>query len=183
VDDRSFDNLVRDLGAVTQTRRSLVLAAVASALSLTATHSGAARRRQVQRNKASGTGGGKKSKPGKGEHRKKQEKGPRGGCENQNACPRDPFTGQPGILCADGLCSCGGHCCGKGFACFVENTTPEREVCCFVDGNQSPLPEKVELVACPGEMFDAETCCDLELCLPNGICSALTLGRYRRNPR
>lgn len=181
VDDRSFDNLVRELAISVKSRRTVALATVGLALSLGAPLAQdveAARRRRGQRKKTGKAGSGKKGSPGKGPHG-----GHQGDCGQPDTCTRDPETGQPGFLCPDGLCSCGGSCCEKGYACFVERSTPGREVCCYVDGDQTPLPEGAELVSCPGELFDPEICCERAHCQPDGSCSGLLFGRYRRNPR
>ncbi|MFN8676715.1 MAG: hypothetical protein U0Z70_10110 [Thermomicrobiales bacterium] len=187
VDERSFDNLVRDLAASAQTRRALTMAAVGLALSFTAPlarDADAARRRQARRkkNRKSGQnkqgGSGKGSAGGKGQHR-----GDQGDCGQPGACTPDPQTGDAGFSCPDGQCSCGGACCEKGYACFLENTTPGREVCCFIDGDNSPLPEDAKLVSCPGELFSSQICCEREHCQEDGSCSGFTLTRYRRNPR
>ncbi len=175
MDERSFDNLVRELAASVQSRRTLALSAVGLGLSLISPPVGeadAGPRRQ-----------GKRQKNGKPDKGKKPHGGHKGDCEQPSNCPRDPETGRPGKLCADGLCSCGGTCCKKGYACFVENTMPGREVCCYIDSNQVPPPGDVKLLSCPGELFSPETCCEREHCQPDGTCSGLTLGRYRRNPR
>jgi len=174
VDDRSFDNLVRDLAASVQSRRTVALTAVGLGLSLISSLAGAdaAPRRQGKRRK--------NGKPGKG---KKPNGSHPGDCDTPETCPRDPETGKPGFLCPDGLCSCGGTCCEKGYACFVEKTTPGREVCCYIDSNQIPPPGDAKLISCPGERFDPESCCERDLCLSDGTCAGLTLGRYRRNPR
>jgi hypothetical protein len=92
-------------------------------------------------------------------------------------------TGNPGSVCADGRCSCGGICCDKGYACFVERSTPGREVCCYEDSNQVPPSEKEDLIVCPGERSDPDVCCESNLCNEDGTCSYLLFGRYRRNPR
>lgn len=187
MDERSFDNLVRDLAASAQTRRALTMAAVGLALSFTAPlarDADAARRRQARRkkNRKSGQnqqgGSGKGSAGGKGQHR-----GDQGDCGQPGACTPDPQTGDRGFLCPDGRCSCGGSCCIKGFACFVERSTPGREVCCNEDTNQIPPAEKDDLIVCPGEMSDPDVCCERNLCNKDGTCSYLLFGRYRRNPR
>lgn len=185
MDDRSFDNMVRDFAAATWTRRSLALVVSGVALSLASLDSEteAAQRHQGGRRKSRKPNKGKRGSSGKGRGGSKPQYGRPGDCERPESCSADPATGNPGYVCSDGLCSCGGICCSKGYACFVEPTTPGREVCCFIDGDNSPLPEDEKLVACPGELFDPNTCCERQLCLPDGSCSALTLGRYRRNPR
>lgn len=182
MDDRSFDNLVRDLSASILSRRSLALALAGLTLSLLeplAPDSEAARPRQGRRRKTRKSGDARQGASG-GKGGKKPSGGHQGDCDD---CPRDPYTGQVGYLCSDGQCSCGGTCCEKGYACFVETGTPDREVCCFIDGNNSDLPDDAKLVSCPGPLFSPETCCDLNLCNADGTCSGLTLGRYRRNPR
>jgi hypothetical protein len=187
VDDRSFDNLVRELAASVQSRRALSVAAVGLGLSLIpplASDTEAARRRQGKRKKGGKSGKGKRGSSGKGAGGgKKPHDGHGADCGQLDTCPRDPETGKPGFVCPDGQCSCGGQCCDKGYACFVENSTPGREVCCYIDGDQSPLPEDAKLVSCPGDLFDPQLCCELEHCQPNGTCSNLMIGRYRRNPR
>jgi hypothetical protein len=187
VDEGAFDNLVRGLAASVQSRRSLAMAAVGLGLSILAPFAGeteAARRRQDGRKKRRKSGKGNRGASGKGSGGgKKPHGGHEGDCGSSETCPVDPQTGKPGTLCRDGQCTCGGNCCEKGFACFVEKTTPGKEVCCYIDEDQSSLPEKVQLVACPGEFFDPNVCCDRNLCQVDGTCSGLTLGRYRRNPR
>jgi hypothetical protein len=181
VDERSFDNLVRDLAASVQSRRTLALAAVGLALSLAAPlapDTDAARRRQARRKKNRKSGRGEQGGSGKG-----QQGGDQGDCGQPDECPRDPATGDPGSVCADGRCSCGGTCCDKGYACFVERSTPGREVCCYEDSNQVPPPEKENLIVCPGERSDPDVCCESNLCNDDGTCSYLLFGRYRRNPR
>lgn len=181
MDEHSFDKLVRDLAATAQSRRALTLATVGLMVSLAAPFAGetdAARRRQGTRNKNRKSGKGKRGSSGHGKHG-----GSQNDCGQPEACPVDPATRDPGFPCPDGQCSCGGTCCEKGYACFVEKTTPGREVCCFIDGDNSPLPEDAKLVSCPGELFDAQVCCEREHCHEDGSCSGFTLGRYRRNPR
>ncbi len=187
VDEGSFDNLVRGLAASVQSRRTLATAVVGLGLSLLAPRPGetdAARRRQARRRKRRKSGKGNKGASGKGPGGgNKPHGGHKGDCENPEACPVDPQSGKPGFICPDGSCSCGGTCCEKGYACFIEDTTPALEGCCFIDGDQSPLPDDAKLVSCPGSLFSDQTCCDRNLCHDDGTCSALTVGRYRRNPR
>lgn len=186
MDDRSFDILARNLATSVRSRRSLALTAAGLALSLAAplaseTH--AARRRGARRKQTGKAGNGKQGSSNKGSIGEKPVDDRGDGCDRPSDCPRDPETGRPGFLCSDGLCSCGGLCCEKGYACFVENSSPGREVCCYIDGDQTPLPEDAKLVACPGEFFDPNICCERDHCKDDGTCSHLTLGRYRRNPR
>lgn len=184
MDDRSFDNLVRDLAA---SRRSFALATVGLALSLASRlpdDTEAARRRQGGRRKTRKPGHGKQGASGKGPAAgQKPHDGRDGDCEGPDSCPRDPESGRPGFRCPDGLCSCGGTCCAKGFACFVEESFPGREICCFVDGDQSPPPTDANYVVCPGDKRDPNVCCESDHCQVDGTCPTLTLGRYRRNPR
>jgi hypothetical protein len=186
VDERSFDNLVRDLAASAQSRRAVALAATGLVLSLVAPLAAEtdAARRQARRKKNRNSGKGKKGGSGKGSaggHG--QDGGQQGDCRNADDCPRDPATGDPGSLCPNGECSCGGTCCNKGYACFIEDTTPGKEVCCYIDSDQVPPPEKEDLFVCPGERSIPDVCCERDLCNEDGTCSYLTLGRYRRNPR
>lgn len=187
MDERSFDNLVRVLAGSAPSRRALAVAGVGLALSIFAPFTGeteAARRRQARRKKNRQAGNGKKGGSGKGSGGGKgQNGGHQGDCGQPTECPRDPATGNPGFLCPNGLCSCGGACCEKGYACFVEDSTPGLEVCCFEDGNQTPIPEKETLVVCQGELSDPNLCCERTHCKEDGTCSYLLLGRYRRNPR
>ena len=186
MDERSFDNLVRDLAASAQSRRALGLAAFGLALSLAAPlapDTDAARRRQARREKRRKSGKGNQGGSGKGNS---NGKGPQNGhqddCGEPNTCTRDPKTGESGYTCPDGRCSCGGSCCEKGYACFVERSTPGREVCCFEGANQVPS-EKEDLIVCPGVNSDPNVCCESSLCNDDGTCSYLLFGRYRRNPR
>ena len=187
MDESSFDNVVRQFAVKVRSRRALATAALGFGLSLLEPLSGtadAARRRQAGRKKRRKPGKGNRGGAGKGSGSgKTQHGGHGGGCETPEACPIDPQTGKPGFPCPDGSCSCGGACCEKGYACFVENSTPAVEVCCFIDGDQSPLPDDAKLVSCPGPLFSDQTCCERQLCHEDGSCSSILLGRYRRNPR
>lgn len=181
MDERSFDNLVRELVASAQSRRALALATVGLAFSLAAPlaqDTDAARRRQARRKKKRNAGKGKQGGSGKG-----QQSGHQGDCGQSGSCTADPQTGDPGFTCPDGSCSCGGTCCDKGFACFVERSTPGREVCCNEDTDQIPPTAKDDLVVCPGEKSDANLCCEWNHCFEDGTCPNLLFGRYRRNPR
>jgi hypothetical protein len=192
VDESSFDNLVRELAASVQSRRALAAAIAGLGLSILSPLAGdseAAPRRQTMRKRRRTRRDLRKSRRADRRSSSKGKGGKKGngGRDDDNVipegCPVDPQTREPGFLCPDGSCSCGGTCCEKGYACFVEVTTPALEVCCFIDGNNSPLPEDAKLVSCPGPLFSDQTCCDSDLCLPDGTCAGLTLGRYRRNPR
>lgn len=187
MDEGSFDNLVRQIAASVHSRRALAAAAVGAGLSILSPFAGdteAARRRQAWRSKRRKSGNGKRGGSGKGAGGgKKPHGGNTGDCETPEACPIDPQTREPGFVCPDGSCSCGGVCCEKGYACFIEDTTPALEVCCFIDGDNSELPDEAKLVSCPGPLFSDQTCCDRDLCNEDGTCSGLTVGRYRRNPR
>ncbi len=185
MDERLFDNLVRNLAASAQSRRALVLASVGVALSLAAPiaeDTDAARRRQARRKKNRKAGKGKQGGPGKGQSGGKGPQGAhQGGCRLSDECPRDPKTGNPGCVCPDGLCSCGGTCCNKGYACFTGGE-PKQEVCCFDDAGAVEIPQCVDFAVCPGAEEPRDTCCKSSECV-NGVCKTFTPGRYRRNPR
>ena len=179
MDERSFDNLVRDLAASAHSRRAVALATVGLALSLAATLTGetdAARRRRAKREKNRKSGKGKKGGSGKGRHG-----GDQGVCGTPNSCPSDPQTDHPGFTCPDGQCSCGGACCEKGYACFTGGE-PIQEVCCFDDAGAVEIPEGVKFAVCPGAAEPRDTCCKSNEC-DNGECRTFIPGRYRRNPR
>jgi hypothetical protein len=178
VDERSFDNLAQDLAASAQSRRAVALATVGLVLSLAAPNAGeteAARRRQARRNKRRKSGRGKQGSSGKGQG------GHQGDCGQSDECPPDPKTGERGFACPDGLCSCGGGCCAKGYACFV-GSDPTEEVCCFDDEGAAEIPDGVEFAVCPGAAEPRDTCCKSSEC-KEGECHSFTPGRYRRNPR
>mgnify|MGYP006953702894 CR=1 FL=1 len=175
MDDGSFDNLVRQFAASVQSRRTLALATVGLALSVAAPlvdDTEAAARQRGKRGKSRRGGKGKQGGPGKGHQ---------GDCGQPKTCPRDPETGNPGYLCPDGLCSCGGACCEKGYACF-SGGEPKQDVCCFDDAGAVEIPEGVEFAVCPGAEEPRDTCCKSNEC-ENGACRSFITGRYRRNPR
>ena len=184
MDERSFDNLVRNLAPATLSRRALALAAVGLAVSLVEPAvpvTDAARRRKHGRKKSGKAGNGRQAGSGKGSGGKKPQGGHPNDCDHAAVCPRDPKTGIEGFRCPDGLCSCGGACCNKGYACFV-GTEPADEQCCFDDAGASEIPEDAEFAVCPGAAAPRDTCCKSTEC-DNGECKSFTPGRYRRNPR
>lgn len=179
MDERAFDNLVRELAASAQSRRTLALTGAGLMLSMVAplaSDTDAARRRQARRKKNRKSGKGKQGGSGKGQHG-----GHQGDCGQPDACPRDPATGIPGTVCADGFCSCAGSCCQKGYACFV-TVDQSEEVCCFDDAGAVEIPDGVPFAVCPGATEPRDTCCKANEC-KDGECRSFTPGRYRRNPR
>lgn len=178
MDERSFDNLVRDLAASAQSRRALALATVGLALSHAAPMTGetdAARRRQAKRKKNRNKKKDAKKTGGHGGNTSD-------GCEKPGSCPADEFSGKEGFACADNRCSCGGNCCAKGYSCFLDIDL-KQEICCFDDQGVAAIPQGADYAVC---IDDREVCCDIKAC-NEGTCTppehGISPSRYRRNPR
>lgn len=180
--DRSFDKLVRDFGVSVLSRRSLGLAIPGVALSLLKPQTPdteAARRRRSHRGKRKNDSG-RKNRNSK-DHGQGSGKGSND-CQKPETCPSDVFSLQAGRVCEDNRCSCGGVCCDKGFACFID-TDMKTELCCFDDPGVPPFPEDTKYAVC---IPDRSVCCTVEDCKA-GTCEppdeTISPSRYRRNPR
>ena len=177
MDDRSFDNMVRELAAPAWSRRSLGLAIAGLALSLPmrGSESEAARRHQ---------GGRGRRKHGRGDKNRntgnRDKKSGKDGSKSPKpeSCPADVFSLEAGRLCDDNNCSCGGICCDKGFACYIDNDL-KIEFCCFDGADRFDLPSDAKYSACVAD--PSVCCCDVESCKP--VEHTISPSRYRRNPR
>jgi hypothetical protein len=144
MDRERFDQLTRFFGS-TRSRRGAVAAFLSIAVSPTA--------RDAMANPGKAAGKGHHKGRGKG-HTKPNE----GHGHDQDAvvpkegCPPDAVTDEPGFICKDGTCSCGGKCCqGQCFLDIGESGVVD-EFCCT-----GP-----KLVFCPQPPSDPNanpTCC------------------------
>ena len=186
MDESSFDNVVRRFAVKVQSRRALATVALGLGLSLLEPLSDtadAARRRRGGRKRRRKPGKGNRGGAAKGSGSGKTQHGGRGGdCETPNACPIDPQTDKPGFICPDGSCSCGGVCCEKGYACFVDEDL-KLEICCYDDPGATAIPSDADFAVC---ISDRDVCCDVKAC-KEMQCKppepGISPSRYRRNPR
>lgn len=182
MDDRSFDNLVRNLAAAPRSRRGALTLAGLGLVSLIATpladETEAARRRRGGRKKHRRNSRRKAKVKGKG------GSGKQGGrdCPTPELCPADTFTGASGFRCDDGRCSCGGRCCAADYACFVDDDS-NREICCYDVKGATTFPDDADFAVC---IDNREVCCDIRACLEHTCFppeQGISPSRYRRTPR
>jgi hypothetical protein len=84
-------------------------------------------------------------------------------------CPAPPGIGLPGSACPDGICSCGGECCGQENDCFYSYNRvgePIDEFCCRAGGGS----------VCNGE------CCQNADCEKQGCVRRTARGWTYRRP-
>ncbi|MFT4036950.1 MAG: hypothetical protein QM692_02120 [Thermomicrobiales bacterium] len=180
----AFDRLAQTLATGVTRRSLLLLAGVGAGVAVGAAESaaeaarrGASRRRKRRRGAKSGNQGG--ARPAGGNAGGKPDD-----CPKPEACAADRFTGQPGKRCDGGRCSCGGVCCGRDFACFIDDAL-KREICCFDNGgtDTTQISKDAAYAVC---IADRDVCCTVDECTSQtcrGTDQGITPSRYRRNPR
>lgn len=184
MEDNAFDSLTKTVLTGVTRRAVLLLAGLGAGVALGAIESpgeaarrGTNRRRKRRRKTGPGTRGG--SRPAGGNGGAKPDD-----CPRNEACAADRFTGTPGTRCEDGQCSCGGACCGRDNACFVDDVL-KQEICCFDNGSTetSQIPKDAAFAVC---IADRDVCCTVAECTGltcSGADQGITPSRYRRNPR